>query len=191
MSRAVFTFVLVAIVVPYASLQAEEPARQGGVIVGHGTLTLTGSNTDTGATMINGRSEPDAPGRLIVTGLGSETGTMIGGGTLSLTGGYSGGTMIAVRLWSWENPSWGGITPEQIAFRRVLDALDALYGNWSSANMGTLTISGSGTLLGMWEVDSLYRIRRKIPYVDVSKELMRKGVFTDDARYKLISDSSP
>ena len=44
-------FLLIAITVPRTSLQAQEPARQGGA---HGTLMLAGSNTYTGVTTVTG-----------------------------------------------------------------------------------------------------------------------------------------
>ena len=112
MSRTLagFTFLLIAIVVPRASLRAEEPARQGGVIVGQSTLTLTGSvgNTDAGV--------------LTVTPLaGAISGsTTVSFGTLQVgNGNWSSGTLLG---------SWGVDTsffPDSRRYQRWWRPLDS------------------------------------------------------------------
>jgi polysaccharide biosynthesis/export protein len=79
MSRILFTVLAFVIVIPRASLRAEDPAQQGATVVGSGTLVLTGSNTYSGGTVVE-------EGALLVTNSNAHSGETTFSGTINGTG---------------------------------------------------------------------------------------------------------
>ncbi len=95
MSRVLFTFLLVGFVIPGAPLRAEDPAKQGGTSSGQGTQVLSGSNSYSGGTTVNGGAlqvQSENPG---VTNAGQGTGTFTVTGNISDSNTYSGTTTVS------------------------------------------------------------------------------------------------
>ena len=173
MSRAAFTFLLVAIVLPPAFLRAAEPPRKGEEKADQGVLVLTGSNTYSGGTMISGSDEPLAvpPVRASQdqTGCPTITGGVLGGsGSVTYSSGLTrtgSGTLVLGGITTCPGGTISLASPATVSLGTntytgvtTISAGILQLGNgtsWTPANnnvnTGSLTVEG-GTLLGTWGV---------------------------------------